>query len=165
MTCWTSGGVLVVVLVVLRFCVYLGISGRPRSWPLGADSGPGEGVFGGGPGGPGTLCEYLFSAELSHSFKVSSRRRRRRNTQKSAQNLSESLCVVLWVPCRIFWVWFCPALGPIPVRNRRYPAGSFKVFGVLLVQPSSFQSVEGSSPAGTAYFGARLPASRKAPAG
>ena len=75
------------------------------------------------------------SAELSHSLKVSDRRR---NTPKSVQNRSESLCVGLGVPCRIFWVWFDPALGPNPARNRRFPTGSLKVFGALLAQPSVF---------------------------
>ncbi len=59
----------------------------------------------------------LQSAELSRSSKVSDRRR---NTPKSAQNRSESLCAGLWVPCRIFWVWFDPALCPNPVRTRRF---------------------------------------------
>ena len=53
-------------------------------------------------------CEQLTvtnrsSAELSHSLKVSDRRR---NMTKSGQNRSESLCAGLWVPCRVFWVWF-----------------------------------------------------------
>ncbi len=65
------------------------------------------------------------SAELSHSLKVSGRRR---STPKSVQNLSESLCAGLWVPCRIFWVWFGAALGPNPVGNRRFPAGSLESF-------------------------------------
>ncbi len=41
-----------------------------------------------------------------------------------------------WVPCRIFLAWFGPALGSNPVRNRRFPAGSLKVFGAMLAQPS-----------------------------
>ncbi len=49
---------------------------------------------------------------------------RRRNTPKSAHNLSESLCAGLWVPCQIFWACIDPALGTIPVRNRRSLAGS-----------------------------------------
>ena len=65
-------------------------------------------------GRPQTPAQTLGSAELSHSLKVSDRRR---NTPKSAQNRSESLCVGLWVPCRIFWAWFDPALGPNPARN------------------------------------------------
>ncbi len=75
----------------------------------------------------------LFSAELSHSSKVSDRRR---NTLKLAQNRSDSLCDGLWVPCRVFWAWFGPALGSNPARNRRFPARSFKVFGAILAQPS-----------------------------
>ncbi len=51
-------------------------------------------------------------AELSHGLKVSDRRR---NTPKSVQNPSESLCAGLWVPCRVFWVGFGPALGRNPV--------------------------------------------------
>ncbi len=43
---------------------------------------------------------------------------------------SLSLRAGLWVPCRIFWVWFGPALGPNPDRNRRFPAGSLEVFVV-----------------------------------
>jgi hypothetical protein len=68
------------------------------------------------------------SAELSHSFKVLERRR---NTPKAGQNRSESLCAGLWAPCRVFWAWFGPALGPIPVRNRRFSAGSVKLWGPL----------------------------------
>ncbi len=45
----------------------------------------------------------LLSAQLSR--KVSDRHR---NTPTSAQNLSESLCAALWVPCRMFWAWFGP---------------------------------------------------------
>ncbi len=56
---------------------------------------------------------------------------RRRNTPKSAQNRSESLSPGLSVPCRVFWAWFGAALGPKPVRNRRFPAGSLKVFRAL----------------------------------
>ncbi len=55
---------------------------------------------------------------------------------KPVQNRSESLCAGSWVPCRIFWAWFGPALGPNPVRNCRFPAGSLEVFGALLAQPS-----------------------------
>jgi hypothetical protein len=51
------------------------------------------------------------------------------------QNHSESLCAALWVPCRICWAWFGPALGPNPARNRRFPAGSLKVVRDLLAQP------------------------------
>ncbi len=69
------------------------------------------------------------SAELPHRTKVSDPRR---NTPKSDQNRSESLCAGLWVPCRMFWAWFGFVLGPIPVRNRRCPAGSLQVFGALL---------------------------------
>ena len=72
-------------------------------------------------------CPYD-SAELSHSFQVLNPGR---NTPKSAQNRLESLCAGLWVPCRIFWAWFGPALGPNPARNRRFSAGSLKVFGAL----------------------------------
>ncbi len=69
--------------------------------------------------GPPTLS----SAELFRSLKVSDRRR---NAPKSAQYRSESLCAGLWAPCRIFWAWFGQALGPNPVRSRRFPAGSYK---------------------------------------
>ncbi len=75
----------------------------------------------------------LGSAELSHSLKVSDRRRK---TPKSAQNPSESWCASLWAPCRVFWAWFCPALRPNSVRDRRFPAGSLQVFRALLAQPS-----------------------------
>ncbi len=61
----------------------------------------------------------VHSAELSNSLKVSERRR---NRPESVENRSESLCAGLWVPCRIFWLWFGPILGPNPVRNRRFPA-------------------------------------------
>ncbi len=72
------------------------------------------------------------SAKLSHSLKVSEHRR---NTPKSAQNRSESLCAGRWVQCRIFWAWFGFALGPHPARNRRFPTGSLQVVGALLAQP------------------------------
>jgi hypothetical protein len=59
---------------------------------------------------------------------------------KSAQHRSESLCAGLWAPCRIFWAGFGPAFGPAsgpnPARNRRFLAGSLKVFGALTAQPS-----------------------------
>ena len=73
----------------------------------------------------------VFSAELSHSFKVSDRRR---NTQKSAQNRSESLCAGLRAPCQIFGLGLAQLLGPNPARNRRFPAGSLKVVGAFVVQ-------------------------------
>ncbi len=75
----------------------------------------------------------ITSVELYHSLKVWDRRR---NTPQSAQNRSESLCAGLWAQCRVFWAWFGFALGPHPVRDRRFPAGSLKVFGVILAQPS-----------------------------
>jgi hypothetical protein len=50
---------------------------------------------------------------------------------------SESMCAGLWVPCRISWVWFGPALGQNPARNRRFSARSLKVFGAMFAQPSS----------------------------
>ncbi len=65
----------------------------------------------------------LNSSELSHSFKVSDRPR---NTPRSGQNRSESLCAGLWAPCRVFGAWFGLAFGPNPVRNQRFPAGSLK---------------------------------------
>ncbi len=52
----------------------------------------------------------------------------RRNRPK---NRSEPLSASLRVPCRIFWAWFGPALGPNPTRHRSSPAGSSKVFGAL----------------------------------
>ncbi len=55
---------------------------------------------------------------------------------KLVQNRSESLCTGLWAPCRICSTRFGPALGPNPVRNRRFPTGSLKVFGALFAQPS-----------------------------
>ncbi len=72
------------------------------------------------------------SAELSRSLKVSDRRR---NTPKSGQNRSESLFAGVWAACRIFWAWFGAVLGPIPVRNRRFPAGSLTVAWALLTPP------------------------------
>ncbi len=54
-----------------------------------------------------------------------------RTSLKHAEIGPESLCAGLWAPCRVFWFWFGPASGPNPVRNRRCPAGSFKVFGAL----------------------------------
>ncbi len=59
---------------------------------------------------------------------------------ESVQNRSESLCAGLWAPCRVFWAWFGPALGPIPVRSRRFPAGSFKVLWVRRVYPGRRQA-------------------------
>ncbi len=82
-------------------------------------------------GGKEGFTDPLSSAELSHFLKVSDRRR---NTPKSAHYRSESLCAGL--PCRIFGVWFGQVLGPNPVRNRRFLAGSLKVFGALVAQPS-----------------------------
>ncbi len=55
---------------------------------------------------------------------------------KSGHDRSDSLRSGLWVPCWVLWVWFGPAFGPNPVRNRRCPAGSLEVVGVLLAQPS-----------------------------
>ena len=69
------------------------------------------------------------TVELYHRLKVSARRR---NTPKSAQSRSRSLCSGLWVPCRIFWAWFGPALGPNTAWNRSFPAGSLRCFGALL---------------------------------
>jgi hypothetical protein len=66
------------------------------------------------------------SAELSHNFKVSDRRR---STPTSGQNRSESLCAGLSAPCRVFSASSGPVLGSIPARSRRFPAGSLKVFG------------------------------------
>ncbi len=60
----------------------------------------------------------------------------------------ESLCAGLWVPCRISWAWCGPALSQNPNRNRRFPAGSLKVFGALLAQPSG-----GCPGCSTAVFG------------
>jgi hypothetical protein len=56
----------------------------------------------------GVFRSLSISAELSHSLKVSDLRR---NTPKSAQTRSESLCAGLWVPCRIFLAWLRPAWG------------------------------------------------------
>ncbi len=64
------------------------------------------------------------SAQLSHRLRVSDRRR---NTPKWAQKRSE---------CRVCWAWFGFAVGPNPVRNLTFPAGSLKVSGALLAQPS-----------------------------
>ena len=103
------------------------------------------------------------SAELSHSSKVSDRRL---NILKSVLNRSESLRAGLWVPCRIFWAWFGPALGSNPVRNRRCPAGSYQIFGALSAQSClcipclifgawiwpSFRPKSGSTPA--SFWGA-----------
>ncbi len=79
------------------------------------------------------LCFPLFMLSRLSYLTVSDRRR---NTLTSAQNRSESLCAGLWAPCRVFWAWFGVALRLIPVRNRRYPAGSLKVF------PGLFSSAE-----------------------
>jgi hypothetical protein len=78
--------------------------------------------------------EEQVSARLSHNLKVSDRRR---NTPKSSQKRSESLCAGLWVHCLIFWAWCGPAFGPNAARNRRFPVGSFKVFGAPLAQPNN----------------------------
>ena len=59
--------------------------------------------------GPYARSSSIFSAELSHSLKVSDCRR---NTLTSGQNRSESLCAGLWAPCQVLWAWFVPALGP-----------------------------------------------------
>ncbi len=80
---------------------------------------------------------FTSQTPVSHSLQVSDRRR---NTTKSGQNRSESLCAGLGAPCRLFWAWFGFALGPSPGRNRRFPAGSLKVFGALLVQPSGLKA-------------------------
>ncbi len=84
--------------------------------------------------GPGNLPDrpVRVSAELCNSLIFSDRRR---NTPKSAHNRSESWCAGLWVPCRIFWVWFGLALDPNPARTRRISAGSLQVFGALFAQP------------------------------
>ncbi len=71
------------------------------------------------------------SAQLSRNFNVYVRRR---NTRKSGQHRSDSLCAGLRVQCRVFWVWFGPPLGQNPARNRRFPAGSLEVFGALSAQ-------------------------------
>ncbi len=65
-----------------------------------------------------------YSAELSHSLKVSDRRR---NTPKSDQNRSGSLCTGLWVPCQIFLAWIDPAVGQNPIRNPTFPARVLKI--------------------------------------
>ncbi len=82
---------------------------------------------------PRPRCSHLISVELSHSLKVSNRRR---HAPKSCQNRSESLCAGLWAPCRVFWAWFGLVLGPLLVRNRRFPAGSLKIAEARLAQPS-----------------------------
>ncbi len=71
----------------------------------------------------GKQLKAMGSAELSHSLKVSGRRR---STPKSAQNRLESLCAGLWVPRRIFWVWLGTASGPNSFGNQRFPAGSLE---------------------------------------
>ncbi len=76
----------------------------------------------------------LVEPSLSHSLKASDRHRK---IPKSGRNRLESLCAGLWAPCRVFWAWFGFALGPNPIQNRRFPAGSLKVFGALLAQPSN----------------------------
>jgi hypothetical protein len=78
------------------------------------------------------LMTFADLPRLSH---LTVQKDRHRNTPKSAHNRSESLCAGLRVPCRIVWAWFGPALGPNPVRNRRFPAGSFRDFGACLAQP------------------------------
>ncbi len=45
-----------------------GMAERPRSRPMGVDSGPGEGGFGGGPGGSQTLYKYTFFCVLEVSL-------------------------------------------------------------------------------------------------
>jgi hypothetical protein len=79
------------------------------------------------------VTALLVSVELSHILYVSDPRR---NTHKSAQNRSKSLCGGLWVPCRIFSAGFGPVVGPDSLRNRRFPAGSLKVVGALVAEPS-----------------------------
>ena len=48
------------------------------------------------------MCQHVLSSVwvTARSLKVSDRRR---NTPKSGQNRSESLCAGLWAPCRVFW--------------------------------------------------------------
>ncbi len=89
--------------------------------------------------GSGRSLFLSASAELSHSLKVSDRRR---TTPKSGQNRSESLCAGLWAPCRVFWAWFGFALGPVSVRNIRFPAGSLQTLW------GPFSLSESSSPGG-----------------
>ncbi len=81
------------------------------------------------PGGPGKAYGGLSGRTLKVSDHCGT-------TPKSGQNRSDSLCAGLWAPCLVFRAWFGPALVPNPVRNRRLPAGSLKVFGAPLAQLS-----------------------------
>ncbi len=69
---------------------------------------------------PGRKSIFRAGFRLASSLEVSDRRR---NTPKSAQNRSESLCAGPWVPRRVFWAW-SPSLGQNLARIRRFPAGS-----------------------------------------
>ncbi len=98
-----------------RVCVSVGCFCRQQPPCKGFDTGPRQ-------VGAGSLFLWVFAvswsfpwgsrpAELSHSFKVSDRRLQKR---------SESLRAGLWVPCRVFWDGFGPALGPNSIRNPRF---------------------------------------------
>ncbi len=56
-------------------------------------------------------------------------------TPRSGQNPSESLCTGLWVHFQVFGIQFNPVLSPNPIRNRRFPAGPFEMFGARAAQP------------------------------
>ncbi len=99
--------------------------------PVGPADFPVPAVESGPPPAPRSSAELLTVSQISD---------RSRNTPKSAQNRSESLCAGLWVPSRTFWAWFVPALGRNPARNRRFPAGSLKVVGALVAQPRIAQA-------------------------
>ena len=78
---------------------------------------------------PGLSKVRLSSLTVLISFGSSS------TTPRSGQNPSDSLCTGLWVPFRVFGIRFGPVLGPNPIRNRRFPAGSFEMFGARAAQP------------------------------
>ncbi len=86
------------------------------------------------------------SAKLSHSLKVSGRRR---NTPTLGRNRSESLCAGLWVPCLIFCGWLGSVLGPNPGRSRRFQAGSLQPYEFI-----GFGAMEVTKPYECIGFGA-----------
>jgi hypothetical protein len=82
------------------------------------------------------MRQYNSRPDYSHqAFGHENMRSQASGSRGGADSFALSLCAGLWVPCRIFWAWFGPALGPNPARYRRFPAGFFEVFRALLAQP------------------------------